>query len=56
MALFAHGPEHDWFAWHPVWTPAGWKWLVKMRRYRVHLGPSMPGAAEWWNYKTKGED
>jgi hypothetical protein len=51
MAIWNYGPEHDWFAWHPVWTPVGWKWLVMMRRYRVYLGSSMPGTAEWWSYK-----
>lgn len=51
MALWTYGPEHSWFAWHPVNTCCGWRWLRHVRRFRVYLGPGMPGAAEWWDYK-----
>lgn len=50
MALWNYGPTHDWFAWRPVWTETGWKWLRKLKRRRVHLGSSVPDAAEWWEY------
>ncbi|QEA30404.1 hypothetical protein FGL91_18735 [Microbacterium sp. CBA3102] len=50
MALWNYGHKHGWFAWHPVRTCCGWIWLRKVSRYRVYLGASMPGAAEWWGY------
>ena len=43
MALWNFGPTHDWFAWRPVWTETGWKWLRKIKRRRVYLGSSMLG-------------
>jgi len=48
MTLWNYGPEHHWFAWHPVWTETGWKWMKTLKRRRVYLGSSMPDAAEWW--------
>lgn len=55
MSLWNYGPKHKWFAWRPVWTDCGWRWLVTLTRQRVYLGPSMPGAAEWWEYEYRGE-
>lgn len=52
MSLWNYGPRHRWFAWHPVFTPTGWKWLRQVTRFRVYLGPGMPGAAEWWDYEA----
>ena len=48
MTLWNYGPEHHWFAWHPVWTETGWKWMKTLKRRRVYLGSSIPDAAEWW--------
>lgn len=50
MSLWNYGPIHTWFAWFPVLTSTGWKWLCKVRRQRVYLSEAMPGAAEWWDY------
>lgn len=27
---------HEWFAWHPVRTDRGWRWLVTVRRAQWH--------------------
>lgn len=56
MSMWNYGPEHWWFAWRPVWTDCGWRWLRRLRRRRVYLSPIMPVAAEWWEYTLpKGE-
>jgi hypothetical protein len=54
MSLWNCGPAHWWFAWRPVWTDTGWRWMRRLRRQRVYLGASMPGAAEWWEYTDAG--
>lgn len=55
MALWYYGHEHWWFAWHPIETCCGWRWLRRVRRRRVYLGDSVPGAAEWWDYRIAHE-
>lgn len=56
MSLWTYGPTHRWFAWHPVWTDCGWRWMRNLSRRRVYLGPSMPGTAEWWEYTMPTPD
>lgn len=49
-SLWHYGPAHQWFAWFPVFTPVGWKWLRKVTRQRVYVG-LLVAAAEWWEYR-----
>lgn len=42
-------PWHSWFAWHPVRTDKGWRWLTTVVR-RGHLEHSF--GVYWWEYKA----
>lgn len=52
MSLWNYGRWHRWFAWRPIFTEIGWVWLRRIDRRRVYLGSSMPGTAEWWEYRA----
>ena len=45
---------HRWFAWFPIQTPQGWRWLRTVKRrwyYRSHVyACSVTGG--WWLYRS----
>jgi hypothetical protein len=45
------GPWHRWFAWKPVFTCLGWKWLTHVERrwtFKDWLHPAIMGS---WDYR-----
>lgn len=56
MSVLTYGPEHDWFAWHPVDTyDQGWKWLRTVRRRRECLRLHGVPAMRFWGYRMGPE-
>lgn len=46
------GPWHRWFAWHPVPTPDGWRWLCVVERTLYAPPPMVPFDPDpWWIYR-----
>lgn len=51
-----HGPWRRWFAWYPVPTPAGWRWLVSVERAWCQP-PDVPFPPEpVWVYRPRKDN
>lgn len=51
MSIRTYGPIHRWFAWFPVWTEFGYKWLTPVARRRVYASGEQSGwSVSYWQY------
>ncbi len=43
--------SNEWFAWRPVRTNEGWRWLCLVLRVRKHNGiKGSQNSRSWWEY------